>query len=124
METLTLEQRRSENTWEVCARWGEQHTTFVKSLSALIMNSGLMQVIAFCNEKGNGGQEHIYDVVNALQYWLVLRFPQIFMQVQNFEGFMEKLMVCSSEDYQAINAEALAWLRWLRQLAAARTSGA
>lgn len=33
---------------------------------------------------------------------------------------MEALMRASPSDYQAINAEAFAWLKWLRQMAAAR----
>ena len=32
-------------------------------------------------------------------------------------------MQASPADYQAINAEAFAWLKWLRQMAAARNKG-
>ena len=48
----TLEQRRAQNAWDVCADYTEKHVNFAKGLPALIMNSGLMQVLAFCHEKG------------------------------------------------------------------------
>jgi CRISPR-associated protein Cmr5 len=40
-----------------------------------------------------------------------------------FEPFMQALMGAQPRDYQAITAEAFAWLRWLRQMAAARHGG-
>ena len=36
---------------------------------------------------------------------------------------MEALMKAKPSDYQAITAEAFAWLRWMRQMAAARQGG-
>jgi CRISPR-associated protein Cmr5 len=36
---------------------------------------------------------------------------------------MQALMRAAPGDYQAITAEAFAWLRWLRQMAAARNGG-
>jgi CRISPR-associated protein Cmr5 len=41
-----------------------------KSLPALIMNSGLMQVLAFCHEKGGANDL----VASQLRTWLVKRF--------------------------------------------------
>ena len=42
------------------------------------------------------------------------------IQQQIFEAFMQALMQSSPHDYQRINAEAFAWLKWLSQMAAAR----
>ncbi|MDZ7295982.1 MAG: hypothetical protein ONB14_11245 [candidate division KSB1 bacterium] len=36
---------------------------------------------------------------------------------------MQGLMNASPRDYQAITAEAFAWLKWLRQMASARVGG-
>jgi CRISPR-associated protein Cmr5 len=36
---------------------------------------------------------------------------------------MEGLMKARPHDFQALNAEAFAWLKWLRHMAAARKGG-
>jgi CRISPR-associated protein Cmr5 len=85
------------------------------------MNSGLMQVLAFCHEKGQKeSQRHNEDVASDMRIWLQSRFPHL-IQSASFAPFMESLMnVKDPRDYQAITAEAFAWLRWMRQMAAAR----
>ena len=112
----TLEQQRAANAWQVCASYSKEHVNAAKGLPALIMNSGLMQVLAFCHEKGKAQA----DVAEHLRAWLVGRFPGVFKQGADFSAFMQALMQASPADYQAINAEAFAWLKWLRQMAAAR----
>ena len=111
----TLEQRRAQNAWDVCADYTEKHVNFAKGLPALIMNSGLMQVLAFCHEKGGDCERVAAD----LRAWLASQKIGSATQSE-FEPFMQALMQSSSHDYQRINAEAFAWLKWLRQMAAAR----
>ena len=83
------------------------------------MNSGLMQVMAFAQEKKN---EH-EAVAIQLRAWLSKRFPKVIPK-PDFSDFMQALMkIEKAQDYQAINAEAFAWLKWLRQMAAARKGG-
>ncbi len=113
----TLEQMRARHAWEVSARYRKEHANFAKGLPALIMNSGLMQVLAFCHEK----EKEAEDVAADLRKWLNQRFPRIFAN-DSFEAVMKGLMEAKSADYQAITAEAFAWLRWLRQMASARLS--
>lgn len=116
----TLEQRRAQNAWDVCADYTEKHVNFAKGLPALIMNSGLMQVLAFCHEKGKKASGKEYEAVAAdLRAWLASQKIGSVTQSE-FEPFMQALMQSSSHDYQRINAEAFAWLKWLRQMAAAR----
>jgi len=43
------------------------------------MNSGLMQVLAFCHEKGKAQAE----VANHLRAWLAKRFKDTFAQARN-----------------------------------------
>ncbi len=116
-ERLTLEQRRARDAWiraaEGIADYPKDYVNTAKGLPALIMNSGLMQVMAFLEYKG-GRHATLGD---HLRRWLHERFPDLPVE---FEPFMEKLMDAEPKVYQEVTAEALAWLRWLRQMAAAR----
>lgn len=114
---LTLDQQRAADAWR-CAQAQSQSKEYVnlaKGLPALIMNSGLLQVMAFLEEKGPK-QQHCSVVAGDLRAWLRRRFPEV---PEDFAEFMRALMNANSSKFQAITAESLAWLRWLRQLAAA-----
>jgi CRISPR-associated protein Cmr5 len=116
---LTLDQQRAADAWR-CAQINQQekYANLAKGLPALIMNSGLLQVIAFLEEKGHDEkQRHCAALGNDLRAWLHGRFPNDVPP--QFGGFMEALMKADSRKFQEITAESLAWLRWLRQLAAA-----
>lgn len=111
----TIEQRRATHAWakarEGVERIGKDYVNDAKGLPALIMNSGLMQVMAFLEGKGDrhkllGGH---------LRHWLhdAHRTPV------EFEAFMQQLLKAEPQEFQAITAEAFAWLKWLRQMAPA-----
>jgi CRISPR-associated protein Cmr5 len=115
---LTLDQQRAADAWR-CAQKTQtkEYANLAKGLPALIMNSGLLQVMAFLEEKGkNERQQHCSVVAGELRAWLHHRFPDLAVE---FRGFMEALMKADSRKFQEITVESLAWLRWLRQLAAA-----
>jgi len=112
---LTLEQQRAQDAWTQCARYSKEHVDIAKGLPALIMNSGLMQVLAYCHDKGKANEQ----VAAHLRTWLMFRFNGV-SRDPGFEPFMQSLLKASPADYQAITSEAFAWLRWLRQMAAAR----
>lgn len=114
----TLEQQRAQDAWERSATYKDKHVNIAKGLPALIMNSGLMQVLAFCHEKG--GENEL--VATHLRDWLARRFLKSGRD-PGFEILMQALMKAQPADYQAITAEAFAWLRWLRQMAPARVKG-
>jgi CRISPR-associated protein Cmr5 len=111
----TLEQLRAQDAWNQCAHYAKEHVNIAKGLPALIMNSGLMQVLAFCHEKGKANEQ----VASHLRTWLNLRFNGV-ARDPGFEPFMQGLLKAQAADYQAITTEAFAWLRWMRQMAAAR----
>lgn len=111
----TLEQQRAQDAWDKCAAYTKEHVNIAKGLPALIMNSGLMQVLAFCHEKGGANEV----VAQHLRTWLSWRFNGV-NRDPGFEAFMQALMGAAPQAYQAITAEAFAWLRWMRQMAAAR----
>jgi CRISPR-associated protein Cmr5 len=114
----TLEQQRAQDAWERSADYQKEHVNIAKGLPALIMNSGLMQVLAFCHEKG--GKNEV--VATHLRIWLAKRFLKSDRD-PGFEELMQRLMTAQPADYQAITSEAFAWLRWLRQMAPARVKG-
>jgi len=115
MSQTTLEQRRAQDAWDKSAHYTSQHVNIAKGLPALIMNSGLMQVLAFCHEKGGANEE----VARDLRMWLNKKFNGVDRD-PGFAMLMQSLMALPPGDYQAITAEAFAWLRWLRQMAPAR----
>ncbi|MCP9465241.1 MAG: type III-B CRISPR module-associated protein Cmr5 [Nitrospira sp.] len=119
---LTLEQQRAQDAWRCAAGYTKEHANFAKGLPALIMNSGLMQVLAFCHEKENKPtQKHCEEVAKDLRAWLQRQFPDRLKRV-DFESFMQDLMQTDPLTFQAITAEAFAWLKWLRQMASARVN--
>ncbi len=112
---LTLEQQRAQDAWNQCVNYEKEHVNIAKGLPALIMNSGLMQVLAFCHEKGKANEL----VASHLRTWLNQRFNGV-ARDPGFELFMQSLLKAQPAEYQAITTEAYAWLRWMRQMASAR----
>lgn len=116
--------QRAADAWEKSRHCSDEYMKLAKGLPALIMNSGLMQVMAFLQEKGaKASQHHCVDLAQHLRGWLRRRFPRTIPD-DRFEPFMEALMQkASPRDYQDITTEAFAWLRWMRQMAAAARAG-
>ena len=119
----TLEQQRAQDAWKCSENCSQAYMKLAKGLPAMIMNSGLMQVMAFLHEKGQKpSQKHCEVLGKDLRTWLHGRFGML-INGADFKPFMQSLMVSTPSDYQAINAEALAWLKWLRQMSAAVAKG-
>ncbi len=120
----TLEQQRAQDAWHCSAGCSEEYMKLAKRLPALIMNSGLMQVMAFLHEKGQKESQRDCDNLGRdLRAWLHGRFGGVINGAE-FEAFMQSLMIIENPgDYQAITVEAFAWLKWLRQMAAAVHGG-
>ena len=112
MAEPTLEQQRAQDAWNRCVGCDDKYVNLAKALPALIMNSGLMQVMAFLH--GKGGTHEM--LASHLRDWLHRRFDLR----SAFTEFMEDLLKADPRRYQAVTAEAFAWLKWLRQMAAAR----
>lgn len=115
MARSTLEQRRAQDAWNKSRGYNGEHVNIAKGLPALIMNSGLMQVMAFLHEK-----QGIHEQISGqMRQWLHDRFPEVLPDT-GFPQFMQSLLDAAPRDYQSITTEAFAWLKWLRQMAAAR----
>lgn len=112
---MTLEQKRAHDAWTKARdgihAHGTDYVNTAKGLPALIMNSGLMQVMAFLHQKGGRHEtlaQHLRDWLHAHCH-----------TPPDFEGFMQHLMQADPRRYQTITTEALAWMKWLRQMASA-----
>jgi CRISPR-associated protein Cmr5 len=116
---VTTEQKRAQHAWEKAKTGTEQHrkdyVNDAKGLPVLIMNSGLMQVMAFLNAKGGRHQ----TLAQHLRDWLHEKCNT----PAEFVPFMQELMQMDARQFQAITGEAFAWLKWLRQIAPAVWQG-
>lgn len=121
---LTLEQQRAQDAWNCAQSCSSEYQNLAKGLPALIMNSGLMQVLAFLQEKGSkSSQEHCRVLGEQLRSWLCKQFPGV-LRKADFTAFMKELMQADPQTFKAITIEAFAWLRWVRQMApAVRAAG-
>ena len=115
--TTTLEQQRAQNAWECSQGQESGYVNLAKSLPALIMNSGLMQVMAYLEEKGGKEkQRHCRTLSGQLREWLAYRK---LTTSKDFSSFMSELMKADPHRFQQITEETFAWLRWVRQVSSA-----
>ena len=115
---MTLEQRRSETAWRF-AREGvavsDQYKDLAKATPALIMNNGLMQTLAFFEDKG---KDHHRALASHLRRWIMVRAGGADRD-PGFQALMEILLKAESAQYRQATEESLLLLRWIRQFSAA-----
>ncbi|MDW8336748.1 MAG: type III-B CRISPR module-associated protein Cmr5 [Tepidimonas sp.] len=113
----TLEQRRAAHAWG-CVKDGvnKEYVRVAKAMPQLVMNSGLMQTLAFMEQKKDAHSR----LAAQLRTWLHERFTGQRGHDPQFRPFMETLLNADPETFRLYTAEALAWLKWLRQFAAAQ----
>lgn len=116
----TMEQKRAADAWQKCQGCEKDYVNLAKSVPALIMNSGLMQVLAFMHEKAGKDPKKPHGKLGEhLRTWLYQQFKGD-LKSADFGPFISALMnIENPQKYQQITTEAFAWLRWLRQMAAA-----
>lgn len=110
-----LEHQRAEYAWQ-CAQEGlakadSDYKNLCKGAPALVMNNGLMQTLAFYQDKGKGQHQALN---RHLMKWLHQRYPQQ-ISVDQFNQVMQSLYQSDSSFYREATSETLALLRWLRQ---------
>lgn len=111
--TMTMEQQRAADAWACSEGCTRAYVTLAKGLPALIMNSGLMQTMAFLEDKG---YEQHKALGKHLRQWLARHYNQT-VRSSDYEDFMEGLFQAEPQQFQEVTAEAMAWLRWVRQIA-------
>ena len=121
-----LDQQRARFAWEKVKGQDKEYVNLSKGLPALIMQSGLMPVLAFLHEKG---KTHHQALLKHLCTWLQQRFPQQILN-EDFTKVMTALMgkpegnpTVQARFYQMATEEALSILRWIRQFSAAVSGG-
>lgn len=125
----TLDQQRAAYAWECVQNIPKDYDKLAKAAPALIMNNGLMQALAFYQDKGKTKEEVMdrYHALNThLMRWLGRQlggngFPS--EQNASFNTVMPALCSAQSGFFRHATEETLALLRWIRQFAAAKTSG-
>ena len=104
----SLDQKRAAYAWQKVQGQNDDYGKLAKGAPALIMNNGLMQTLAFYQDKGKSHHlalnQHIID-------WLAAYFA-------SHDNMMEFLLKADSQKYRKATEETLALLRWVRQLAA------
>ena len=127
----TLEQQRASFAWAASEQGlqkaSDKYTKLAKGAPALIMNSGLMQTLAFLKDKNEAQHQQL---LQHLLQWLCTRFdgeatlhpqhPFPRGQQAPFEQMMQALFHAKPQQFQRATAEAMMILRWIRQMASAR----
>ena len=116
---VTLEQQRAQFAWD-CAKEGtalagDEYRNLAKAAPALIMNNGLMQTLAFYQDKGK--PQHM-ALAGHLRRWIMKRAGGN-GQDPGFQPMMDVLLRAQPDQYRRATDEALLILRWIRQFAAA-----
>ncbi|MDS4057089.1 MAG: type III-B CRISPR module-associated protein Cmr5 [Candidatus Contendobacter sp.] len=125
MPTTSLDQQRAAYAWQCVQNVPKDYDKLAKAAPALIMNNGLMQTLAFYQDKGKTkeGVMDRYHALNAhLMRWLGQQFGgNSFPSAQNasFDTVMPALYDARPELFRRATEETLALLKWIRQFAAA-----
>lgn len=117
-----LDQQRAAFAWKSAMNCNDKYANLAKSASALVMNNGLMQTLAFYASKAKKDEEdHHRKLCEDICGWLEKRGFSISAD-SPFRRVMGYLHGSSSPDYRRATEEALALLRWIRQFASALTT--
>jgi CRISPR-associated protein Cmr5 len=112
----TLEQQRAAYAWKcvnaVSAQSRDEYTNLAKAMPMMVMNSGLMQTLAFLNEKGKA---HHTALLDHVIHWITAQGKGD--RAMPFAQVMPKLMDAKPLEFRQYTAETHAILRWIRQLA-------
>ncbi|NMB13577.1 MAG: type III-B CRISPR module-associated protein Cmr5 [Firmicutes bacterium] len=127
----TLDQKRANNAWEVVKEleakaesapsqkdWNDLYASYVTGLPATIISCGIGQAAASLLSAAKGAQDKPhYRLYKDLENWLcqddkIAPYP-------NSKPLMEAIVKNDREHYMWAQAEALAWLEWLKKFAVA-----
>jgi len=110
----SLDQQRAAYAWSKVQGCSDEYSKLAKGAPALIMNNGLMQTLAYYEDKDTQHRllnQHIID-------WLALYFTDKEVKNLSFATMMAALLQADSQKYRKATEETLALLRWIRQFAA------
>lgn len=118
-DTQSLDQRRAAYAWG-CVKdgVGKDYVSLVSGASALIMSNGLLQALAYYENKGKEAK----TIGGHIQSW-ILGGSRVDCSKVAFDKAVSEMSGADSTQYITYTEEALAMLRWLRQLAKAAQKG-
>ncbi len=122
----TLDQQRAAFAWRCVVearrilsdKQFESYTNLAKSAPALVMGNGLMQTLAFFEQKYDekkGKDLHARELNRALCTWLAEKTRAVV--APDYPAVMEGLHGAGPAQYLQATEEALEILRWIRQFA-------
>lgn len=141
----SIDQQRAVYAWQCvqgCNNDNDDYTKLAKAAPALIMNNGLMQTLAYYQDKASWDNKKQYfkkphyNILSIhIRCWLAkqlggsslngggsfVRLPET--ETLAYEQVMESLLNATPSLYRHATEETLALLRWIRQFAAAKASG-
>jgi CRISPR-associated protein Cmr5 len=141
MPTTNLDQQRAAYAWEKVQGCNSDYTNLAKAAPALIMNNGLMQTLAYYQDKANWDDKkqcfkklHYNEISIHIRRWLAKQLGGLPLnggtfvrltetETLTYEQVMESLLNATPDLYRHATEETLALLRWIRQFAAAKVSG-
>lgn len=111
----SLDQQRAAYAWKKVQGCGDEYGKLAKGAPALIMNNGLMQTLAFYEDKG---KNHHLNLNQHIIDWLATYLTGKEVNNLPFKSMMDALLQADSQQYRQATEETLALLRWIRQFAA------
>ncbi len=111
----SLDQQRAAYAWKKVQGYDSDYTKLAKGAPALIMNNGLMQTLAYYEDKG---KKHHLALNQHLIDWLACYLTGKENVTVPFNLMMDSLQKTNSQKYRKATEETLALLRWIRQFAA------
>ena len=123
----TLDQKRAEHALNnIQAIQGDKndgyYVSYVSSLPATIVMNGLGQALVtqLAKAKGSQGTNSHYLLFHHVAGWLSQQIPEIRSPSKNdFTQVIDRLMQADQQVYLRAQAEAMAYLNWLKQFARA-----
>jgi CRISPR-associated protein Cmr5 len=111
----SLDQKRAAYAWQKVQGQSDDYGKLAKGAPALIMNNGLMQTLAFYQDKGKA---HHIALNQHIIGWLALYLTGQENVAVPFDVMMKSLQEANSQKYRKVTEETLALLRWIRQFSA------
>ncbi len=112
-EVQTLDQKRAAYAWQRQRDYtNKDYVTLIKGAPALVMTNGLMQALAYYQNKNEDGKK----LVGAVGEWLT---QGGLSRSAEFSGLMQCLHKASAEQYMLATREVLEILKWMKQIGSA-----
>lgn len=112
----TREQQRAAYAWTcvsaVDPKARDDYTNLAKAMPMMVMNSGLMQTLAYLNEKG---KPHHQALLEHVTQWITMQGKG--ERAMPFAQLMQRLFGAPPAQFRLDTAETHAILRWIRHLA-------